>query len=259
MLISNKKSTPFCTLTGADEHINPDDLWSLSMRFPFVEWGILYSNNRQGDGRYPSFEWINALVKKNGAPAVRGKLPNFALHICGGAVHEFIADPHGSAVGKVVSGGGFQRVQLNFNIQRKSIDMVNLRRALDLCRAKTIITQHNDNNQGVWRCLGGMRNHAVLFDASGGSGRECAHWPEPLVKSNPGLGEEEYPVCGYAGGLGPDNVAENLLRIHAAADGHPYWIDMEGRLRDKNDLFDLAVCQQVLQITRGFLDKTRIT
>ena len=52
----------YVTLTGADESVEPMDLALLSDKYTFVEWGILFSQTRQGiEPRYPSYEWIEKL------------------------------------------------------------------------------------------------------------------------------------------------------------------------------------------------------
>ena len=48
---------------------------------------------------------------------------------------------------------------------------------------------------------------------------------------------------GYAGGLSPANIAEQLGRIEATAPGRTLWVDMESSLRtrlkeDEGDIFD---------------------
>jgi len=82
----------------------------------------------------------------------------------------------------------------------------------------------------------------VLFDSSGGRGLAPVSWPAPL----PGT------TCGYAGGLGPDTLTEQLPLIHTAANGRGYWIDMEGRLRTPEDRFDLDRARRCLEIVADF-------
>jgi hypothetical protein len=83
----------------------------------------------------------------------------------------------------------------------------------------------------------------VLFDASAGRGLTPRRWPAPL----PGV------RCGYAGGLGPETIATELPLIEQAADGEPYWIDMESRLRAGAKDFPLDRARRVLDIVAGFI------
>lgn len=220
------------TLTGVDDNTNLAELAHLSERFPLVEWGFLYSPKRQGNGgRYPS---VATLYRAFHA------LPDtvrIALHVCGTGVPNLLAKEAEVTrlVEAVAKRGG--RVQLNFNQASNSIDLDLLSNLLDSYPSLKIITQHNDANEGVWKRLCRHANYVVLFDSSGGRGIECSAWPTPL----PGI------HCGYAGGLGQDNLAMELPRICAAATCQPHWIDMEGKLRTEEDIFDLQRAEACLR------------
>jgi hypothetical protein len=59
---------------------------------------------------------------------------------------------------------------------------------------------------------------------------------------------------GFAGGLGPNNVLEQLGKINAACGDKPYatWIDMEGRIRtDDGAHLDLTRVRSVLEQIAG--------
>ena len=45
-------------MTGADDSVDPKELFRISEKYPFVEWGILFSKSATGRYRYPSKEWI---------------------------------------------------------------------------------------------------------------------------------------------------------------------------------------------------------
>ena len=96
-----------CTLTGADDTIQPEDLFRLSAEFPFVEWGILYHEALKGAGRYPAFKWIDVLCDQ----MPRYPTARFALHVCGReAVNLFLLGT--GNVSRTAS--CFDRVQINF-------------------------------------------------------------------------------------------------------------------------------------------------
>jgi len=219
------------TLTGVDDHTNLAELANLSERFPLVEWGFLYSPKRQGHGgRYPSVATLlNAF--RTLPDTVR-----IALHVCGAGVPNLLANEAEvtGLVEAVAARGG--RVQLNFSQSRGGINLDALSTLLDRYPSLKVITQHNDANEGVWKRLCGHANYVALFDSSGGRGVERSAWPAPLHGIH----------CGYAGGLGPDNLAMELTRIRAAASGHPHWIDMEGKLRTEDDTFDLQRAEACL-------------
>jgi len=222
----------YCTLTGADDTTHIDKLLALSAQFPVVEWGILYSQSQRGQGRFPSFQWIEKFAQEiRTYPTAR-----MALHVCGRAVRDYIAGVgHDYEIAE-----RFPRVQLN--LQARDHDIDSLRARLQQRPDQIVITQHNMSNANLWRDLGDHSNHALLFDDSGGRGKLRQSWPTPLGKV----------WCGYAGGLGPDNLVSELPRIHAAAGDAAYWVDMEGQLRDEEDRFDLDRAHACINIVSHF-------
>lgn len=131
------------------------------------------------------------------------------------------------------------RVQLNFNQTEKPVDLNLLKVILNRYPEMQVITQHNEENASLWEALTGHPNHAVLFDASGGRGILEKQWPTPL----PGV------ACGYAGGLGPNNIRQELSKISTNIQDGNFWVDMESSLRiideegfDKLDIFKCEAC-----------------
>ena len=88
----------------------------------------------------------------------------------------------------------------------------------------------------------GMRVE-ILFDESKGRGVEPAEWTASL----------DGIACGYAGGLGPDNVERLAPSIAKAARFPGCWIDMETQLRS-GGLFDLEKCRNVLDRGLPWID-----
>jgi len=122
---------------------------------------------------------------------------------------------------------GFQRIQVNGGILALEVEHL-----CEMYPRHTIITQHHDNNAHLLfvRSL----NHAVLLDTSGGRGISPSAWAQPAT---------EKPV-GFAGGLGPDNIARELQTIlEIARPG--WWADMEGKLR-VDDWFSLELAGEVV-------------
>lgn len=221
------------TLTGVDEHTSLPALEQMSELHPYVEWGFLYSPKRQGTpGRYPSIATLQQAFIK---------LPHHmkvALHVCGAGVPNLLQGE--SVVTQLVEMIGYRggRVQLNFNAARieSKFTLDDVRIFLEKHPSINFITQHNDANVNVHQVLHDLPNHSVLFDASGGRGLAPTGWSKPL----------EGVHCGYAGGLGPDNLATELLAIQSVAEASPYWVDMEGKLRDQDDRFDLERISSML-------------
>ena len=88
-------------------------------------------------------------------------------------------------------------------------------------------------------------NAVALFDHSGGKGRVPRHWtPIP----------HQEVFTGYAGGLGPDNLADELKRIHDAVGEATIWIDLETKVRSDDDkVFDLDKVRRCYDIARPYV------
>lgn len=236
-----KMKLTHCTLTGVDAQTDLAGIKSLSTEFPFVEWGFLYSPKRQGmPGRYPSVAMLqNAFLHL--PPDVR-----VALHVCGQGVPDLLRNGEQvieELVELVAARGG--RVQLNFNLLDGRVTQTDLTKFLKRFPNLTVITQHNAANASLATLMWQASNHAVLFDESGGRGQLPGGWKVPM----PGV------ACGYAGGLGPDNLGEQLDLISAAAGDCDFWIDMEGKLRTldetKCDWFDLEKARRCLEAVKA--------
>lgn len=50
-------------MTGADDATDIDELLKLSDQFPFVEWGILFSQSSASKPKYPTKEWLYKLAE----------------------------------------------------------------------------------------------------------------------------------------------------------------------------------------------------
>lgn len=226
------------SLTGADDAVDPAALLELSHQFPLVEWAILSSQQRAGESRYPSEEWVARFHAT--CPGVRK-----AIHLCGKDVDLFLARD-ARILEKV---NRFDRVQLNFNQRRQPKDLEVLAQVANSI-PQTVILQHNSANASLWTDLRGKIDRLVmLFDASGGRGASPQQgWPEML----------DGAVCGFAGGLGPHNVATELATIAAIAAGRSFWIDMESKLRtEADDRFLVDTCRAVLIAVKNRLQLVR--
>lgn len=141
----------------------------------------------------------------------------------------------------------FGRTQVNFDQERERFDEARLVTLIWRWKGRTrgdLITQHNPANAELWPVLqsadradGRGPRHQILMDASGGRGVSPETWPRPIAGVS----------CGYAGGLGPDTIIADLDRIGQVVGDGVIWIDMEGRLRDTSDRFDLIRVEEVLK------------
>lgn len=249
------------TITGADDSIHPTDLIRLTEEFPFVEWGILASESCWGAGRlrYPSRGWINGLLLLTRVPH---QLP-LSLHVCGKWVRKLLL---GEILIPPQLRHWFGRVQLNFHAEKVACNPAAF---ADVLRriGRPIIFQldgadgnaHLDsaNEYEVPNCFG-------LFDVSGGAGVLPKQWPSPIFRDvypgEHGEGVQQWAYHGYAGGLGPENLAEQIPLILAAAAGTEHtaegriWIDMETHVRSDDDRqFDLKKVRRCLEIAAPFV------
>jgi hypothetical protein len=55
--------------------------------------------------------------------------------------------------------------------------------------------------------------------------------------------------CGYAGGIGPDNIAEQMSKVNFIVNDVDTWIDMETKVRSCNDQqFDIVLVEKCLAL-----------
>jgi len=82
-----------------------------------------------------------------------------------------------------------------------------------------------------------------LYDLSGGAGMLPDKWIKPIGD-----------YCGYAGGLSPDNLKDNLNKLSNIVGDVPIWIDAETHLRSHNDkVFDIDKVIRFLEIAKPFV------
>jgi hypothetical protein len=225
-----------CTFTGADDKTDIIRLQELSDDFPFIEWGILFSFDRSGTPKYPSDEWISKFLDYKHVFRL-----NASLHLCGSAARGLLFTPISDRT--IALFQQFDRIQVNINIKDKrwfsdhlldSYATRLLERSRDINRP--IIIQYNDDNAGLVEKLqpNVNKNIHVLKDFSGGNGIFNADYSIPSFC--------QASTFGSAGGISPYNVMDVLPEVHKnvmTTNIEHFWIDMEGKIRDTNNEFDL--------------------
>ena len=228
------------TMTGADDSIAPEALHPISQKYPFVEWGILRSRSQNGSNRFPSQKWIKALNQSQ-SPASRLHL---CAHLCGKYVREVLEDGNFEwLTEKNEFTNIYERIQVNFHAERHKVHH----------EFSEIISGNSDyefifqmdgtphNERIFYDVLQAEANVVPLFDISGGIGAVPSVWPEPL----PAV------YCGYAGGLGPETIVEQLKKIEHVVGDREIWIDMETRIRSNHDSqFDLEKVVECLELAK---------
>ncbi len=218
------------TITGADDGTTIKDLVSLSKEFPFVEWGILVSKKQEGSIRFPSRNWINEFSRN-----AKNNNINVSTHLCGQWVRELlIGTLHWQDIPSCINVS--QRVQINTHaeIHESTVDFFSL---LDINK-QFIFQLDNVNNHLPYASASYGLNIAALFDTSGGAGMLPYEWKTPI---------KNFP-CGFAGGLGPNNVITQCEKINKICpENYQTWIDMEGQVRSNDKItLDLIKVKNVL-------------
>ena len=222
----------YTSITGADDAVDPQELLKLSQEFTFAEWAILLLPARTGTARFPSTAWIRSFSK-----LAHGL--HTAMHLCDGALLGFIRGD--TEILGLMS--GFKRIQLNLkfgDVEGKYDPADLVKRVRDNPQFQFII-QYGKDKQSLLPLLADVPNHAVLYDDSAGRGISPDSWEPPLSGH----------FCGYAGGLSPANVAQQIEIIAKVAPGYTTWIDMETGVRT-DDKFDLAKVRRVLEISKPY-------
>lgn len=242
------------TMTGADDFTEPQALSDISKDFPFVEWGVLASATQVGSGRFPSTVWICEFAHMLNREATM----NASLHLCGGWVRKLLV---GDIIFPPRLMEEFERVQLNFHAENTHCAPVAFWNALSTLGGRQFIFQidgagGNKHLESILRLNDehnvGKVDAVPLFDISGGEGVLPGSWPHPRYTVDLSLGSK-FISHGYAGGLGPHNLAEQLPLIIEAAGDCDIWIDMETHVRT-NEKFDLDKVEQCLKIVAPYVN-----
>jgi hypothetical protein len=191
------------TITGADNNTNIEEMVELTKQYPFVEWALLFTKNREGTQRYPSQEWLNKVTEV-------GWLP-LSAHFCGWWAREVLENQNFSLIAFLEN---YQRVQLNYSFTRSK--KWNLGEFMKFCKygldfmkgtklQKEVILQYNRGNSRIIDNLEEIEYQMpesvnFLYDDSGGRGTVIESIQPPIKES----------YTGYAGGISDENIETNL-------------------------------------------------
>lgn len=223
------------TCSGANENTSVGGLLDLLSEFPMAEAGIQISADKCRNGM-PRYHWIKQVAAEARKLA---KPVQLALHInkdwvedfCNGAVapelSEFMALAYadGSRI--------FRRLQLNFKIGReREPDIDTVAAMVAAYPAHRFVFSYNPNNAVIIRELyrrGVMFDN--LFDSSFGEG------VMPICRE--GIVFEDR-LQGYAGGLGPENIKNELDKINDVnLLSAIVYVDAEGHLKGEDGSMSL--------------------
>ena len=226
--------------SGINEKNDINDAIEFLKKYKSAEFGVQGSPRKAGY-QTPRFEWLKELLGKLNEQKIENKVAlhlneGFAVSFCDGKVPDEISDLLfvGSTVG---------RLQLNFKIGRETFasrsipDIKTLQKAMKTVAPHPIILSasqpnlsfiHKAHHQGM--------KFDVLFDDSFGEGLLPDMRKPPLFND---------VFQGYAGGLSPENVAEELRKIGEVAQGNIF-IDAEGKLKQDGS-FSFAKADRFVQ------------
>ena len=210
--------------------------------------------------RYPSRQWLSRLAAElDNHP---GQI-NIAIHVQGRWLRELLVGDSDDLINGCSKLAGYaQRVQLNFHggaIDYDETDFLLALSTFPLTRGEKQFIFQIDGCQGsvllekVSKYGHGL-NLVPFYDTSHGAGVLPGRWPD----AEPSLLALKHDLqVGYAGGLGPDNLAEQIPKIAKAAGAARFWIDMETQVRSANPLvgsfFDLDKVRAALEICKPFI------
>lgn len=228
------------TMTGADDSIYPNQLTKLSQQYPYVEWGILLSSNSEGKYRFPSLIWMEELKALESNIQISG-------HICGKWVRDLLIGQNTFVIERPTIFDMFQRFQLNFHAEQLTVNPEAFMQSVQILSRgrETIFQLDGVNNSLIQPFIDKKKYVAGLYDTSHGAGLIPKAWPKKISGINMGL----------AGGLGPENLAEQLDKMSESIGNNTIWIDMETKIRSDNDkIFDLEKVEQCLEICRKWIE-----
>jgi hypothetical protein len=206
------------TITGTDDQTPPEDVLKISEEYKHIkiEWGLLISKSNEGSPQYPSPAYIGEFIDQ-----VRGVV-DVAGHLNGRYLRDLMQGLATYSTEYPKYWQGFKRIQLNFAKLLWHVDFSKLKHD-----GKPYIFQIEGVNDYLFdQAINSNINCFPLFDRSLGEGITPDSWPKPI-----------HPFYnGYAGGLGPDNLAEQLKRIEEVVGTGTIWIDMTTKVRSNNKL-----------------------
>lgn len=235
------------TISGADDTVDAKQVYKLATKFPFVEWGLLFSRDRMGlSPRYPSLKWL--------AEFSEFKNIHRSVHLCGAWARHAINSSHPLHLmgidGMFWLCGDVERVQLNISpylkdgLEHGGLDCwVAEARQRDL----KVIIQAKNFSHPLASFVAKTTGVCTLHDASGGNGLYGA-FEAPT---------DQKQIVGFAGGITPENCVATADTIEAFPESCDYWLDLETGARDADDKFCLDRVEDVLNKLKTRVVTTR--
>jgi hypothetical protein len=251
------------SIAGADDATDPREMASLCDEYPQLRWGLVLYRPHEGKPRYPTFDWLMGLNKY---PSLKQRI---VWHLCGQYVADLLEGNFSFYKNRKELLALSQQVQLNFKgVEQKptasfipTLKYFSVNHFEPYRHSPPTGSFQGDNPQvrswiiqcfkpewaqTFYDCLYDGVICLPLIDTSGGGGVVPEAWPAPL--------EPSYTITGYAGGLSPDNLEEQLKLIGKQVNNFSCFIDVESGVRT-NDRLDMKKVRKFLQIASHYFEK----
>ena len=238
------------SIAGPDNKTEILKLALLQKKYPFVEWGILLSGFKAGTNRYPDAEWLYSLMVVNESVPL-----NLSGHICGKWMRDILAGHWTIFQHHLMLAGHFNRWQFNCHGNTSALKRPECLSCLKkVFYSNGTFTDKLPDPAFIFPWNGGDHDYLdvikeqgisanLLFDISGGKGiklGKAAKWPKAIG------------YTGYAGGLNPDDIEEQIAAIDPVIGDQVVWLDLESGVRTDNE-FDLEKVEQFLKIAQKWV------
>lgn len=233
------------TLTGIDARTSSDWMrrmrrrWCVPSGYSALEFAILRSPSKVGRSpRYLSSAECRAI-------SAYSYPDGLAYHLCGGYSAMVLVQSRWDELRDAVDFDAVSRVQVNLPPADDNDDIC--RNALQLARfsvylRKPVIFQWRDYPIPYFPGI------QLLQDRSGGRGIAETRWSSPDA-----IARKAGARFGYAGGLSPENIVEQVPRMVAAARRQSFWMDCESCLRNEMDQFCTERAELMIERAMGAL------
>lgn len=233
----------YITASDPREDTSIEDIIKLLNTSKLAELGIQAHPSAMSAG-YPRYIWFNNLLDV----LKRAKQKyNIALHInyrwcdsmCGGVIpveiKHLLSQTHMETQKPLI-----QRVQLNIGDDTYKFKADAVAKIISENKKHEFIFPYNKaTKRTIDKLEKTSAKFNLLFDGSYGAGISPKSWQKPAKQDI---------QFGYAGGISPENVSDNLTKIsQILPEDYKTWIDAEGRLRNPNTCtFDVNYAQNYL-------------
>lgn len=221
--------------SGINENNDINNAIDFLKKYKNVEFGVQCSPKKAGY-HTPRFHWLKEFLCKLNEQKIENKV---ALHLNEGFVVSFCDGKVPHEISELLAiGQATSRIQLNFKIGREFFasgsvpDITTLEKTINtLSSHPVILSASQPNLPFIQKAYHRGIKFDVLFDDSFGEGVAPSTRKAPLF---------DHAFQGYAGGLSPENVIDELIKIAKVAKG-TIFIDAEGKLKqDGHFNFDRA-------------------